>query len=212
MKKIEMTGKKFGRLVVIKEAMERSKDRRVCWVCKCDCGNEITVDGKSLRNGNTKSCGCLQKEAVGLINKKHGLRNTRLYNIYVNMRRRCEDPKRKAYPRYGGRGIRICDEWKNDFPAFYDWAITNGYKDDLQIDRIDNDGNYEPSNCRWVTPKKNNNNRRNNTIIAIDGEEHSIAEWERIYGLKRYRLNKAIDRGVDVKKYLGQFKRVIEDV
>jgi len=207
MTKIDMRGKKIGRLTVVKEANERSKEKRVCWTCQCKCGNIIDVDGKSLRNGNTKSCGCLQKDRASQSNRTHGLRQTRLYNIYADMKRRCEQQSRKAYPRYGGRGITVCEEWREDFQAFYDWAMANGYEVGLQIDRIDNDGNYEPENCRWVTARENNNNRRDNVKITINGEEHTIAEWERIYGLKKYRLNRAISRGVDVKRYLSQFER-----
>jgi hypothetical protein len=212
MAKIDMAGKKIGKLTVIKETKERNKEGRICWTCQCECGNAVDVDGKSLRNGNTKSCGCLQKERTSQSNKTHGLRHTRLYNIYADMKRRCENPNRSAYPRYGGRGIKVCDEWMKDFQAFYDWAMSNGYKEGLQIDRIDNDGDYSPENCRWVTAKENNNNRRDNVKIEIDGEEHTIAEWERLYGFKRYRLNRAIDRGVDIKQYLGQFQRRNENV
>ena len=211
MNKIDMRGKRTGRLTIIEESKKRNNEGRICWICKCDCGKLVEVDGKSLRNGNTKSCGCLQKDRVRQSNKTHGLRKTRLYNIHADMRRRCDNPNRHAYQRYGGRGIKVCEEWMNNFQAFYDWAMSNGYKEGLQIDRIDNDGDYTPENCRWVTTKENNNNRRDNVKIEIDGEEHTIAEWERIYGLKRYRLNRAISRGADVKQYLSQFQRRKED-
>lgn len=163
-KKIEMIGKRFGRLTVIEEAQKR-KNKFVCWVCKCDCGN-ITkpVKGARLRNGETKSCGCLWSETMLRIHTVHGLCGTRVYSIWDNMIQRCTNSKRPQFKDYGGRGINVCDEWKNDFQAFYDWAMSHGYADNLTIDRIDVNGNYEPSNCRWVTMKVQQNNRRNNRL------------------------------------------------
>lgn len=212
MRKVEMAGKKIGRLKIIQETEERNKDGRVCWLCRCECGEEVVVAGKSIRNGNTTSCGCYHRERLKTDTRTHGLRHTRLYNIYAEMKRRCNDPNREAYPRYGGRGINICKEWMDEFKTFYDWAISNGYQEGLQIDRKDNDGNYDPGNCRWVTATENNNNRRDNVKITINGEDHSIAEWERIYGFKHGRLNAAIKRGADIKQYLDKFQRVAAGV
>lgn len=192
MNKKDITGQRFGRLIVLKETGERSKEGRVKWLCQCDCGNKLNVVGKSLRNGNTKSCGCLQKERVREVNTIHGKRKTRLYSIWHDMLRRCENPKVVSYKLYGYRGIKICEKW-HDFQSFYDWAMENGYADSLTLDRIDCDGNYEPKNCRWVSMKTQQNNRRNNHIIEYNGETHTLSEWENIVGIRQKTLWKRIN-------------------
>lgn len=131
---------------------------------------------------------------------KHGLWGTRLYTIWGNMIQRCTNPNNNNYPRYGGRGINICNEWRNSFQAFHDWAIDNGYKEDLQIDRIDNDGNYEPGNCRWTTATYNLNNTSRSVTITHNNETHTVAEWARITGVNEKTLRNRLKAGKEPKE------------
>lgn len=147
------------------------------WLCKCDCGEERIVNCHNLLRGHSRSCGCLQREATVKANKTHGMRSSRIYRTWVHMRDRCYNPNDKRYDRYGGRGIEVCDEWRDSFQSFFEWAMVNGYSDDLTIDRIDVNGNYEPSNCRWVTLKAQASNRSNNHFICIDGESLTVTQW-----------------------------------
>lgn len=179
----DLTGQRFGRLTVAERA-ESTNRRRVKWLCKCDCGNEVIVSGDDLHSGNTKSCKCLRSENSRQIHKTHGLTNTRLHNIWSRMIDRCCNPQSKFYNSYGGRGISICVEWRNSFQAFYDWAKANGYAETLSIDRIDNDGNYCPENCRWATAKEQSNNRRSNTLVTMNGKTQTVTHWCNELGLK----------------------------
>lgn len=174
-----LIGQKFGRLTVI-ERNGSNKRSQANWLCLCDCGKKITVLGARLRNGTTKSCGCLRetikRKSKKGINIRHGLSQTRLYAIWSSMKRRCYKEKEPMYKYYGARGIKICDEWKNSFIDFYNWSMSNGYNDNLSIDRINNNGNYEPTNCRWATIQEQCNNRRSNYIVEYNGEKHTITE------------------------------------
>ena len=162
--KIEMVGRKFGKLTVLKEDGKTKKELK--YYCECDCGNFITRVGYALRHGTATSCGCGRKE----INVTHGMTDTRIYRIWKHILSRCINKNAHAYSDYGGRGIVICDEWKNNFKVFYEWSINNNYKDILTIDRIDNNGNYEPNNCRWATSIEQANNKRNNVLVDYMGE------------------------------------------
>lgn len=171
--KIDLTGQRFGRLVVVCESPKKPPSKAIRWLCRCDCGNLKTVAAFSLNNGSTRSCGCLRKEvAINNIpcilvgdehpNYKHGQANSRIYRTWADMKKRCYNPHVKDYGDYGGRGIAICDEWRNDFIAFYTWAMDNGYRDDLTIDRKDPDGDYCPENCRFATRLEQSRNQRRN--------------------------------------------------
>lgn len=188
MKIIDLTGQRFGSLIVVKQ--NGSKGGHKLWLCKCDCGKEKTVSGSKLREGEVKSCGCQHYLAC----VTHGQTETRLYHIWCTMKARCNRPSSKKYYRYGGRGIKLCQEW-NDFRPFMEWALSNGYSDNLSIDRIDNDAGYNPQNCRWATTKEQANNRSTNRTIIIDGERHNMGEWGEIYGIKPSLIHKRLSYG-----------------
>lgn len=199
---IDLTGRNFGRLTVI-ERVENDARRNSRWLCRCECGKEKIVLGYSLKNGNTTSCGCyarvLSSERLKKDNyqTKHGKRNTRLYRIYAHMKERCYNENAIRYDRYGARGITVCDEWlnaKNGFANFYDWAMSNGYKDNLTIDRINNDGNYEPSNCRWIDKKEQMSNYSRNHLITYEGKTQTISQWADEYKINRDKFYARINK------------------
>lgn len=156
----DLTGWKFGRLTVIEKA-EKDKYGHWKWRCICDCGKETIAYAAGLRNGSVRSCGCLVKETNARIRTTHGKKRTRLYRTWINMKARCYQAKDRCYKDYGERGIEVCPEWQHDFQAFYEWAMANGYTDNLTIDRKDVNGDYCPENCRWITMAEQQKNKRN---------------------------------------------------
>lgn len=173
-RKIDMIGRRFDRLVVLREDGRTKKELK--YLCICDCGKEVTRVGYSLRKGEATSCGCKKLEIISNLLKTHGMTNTRLYRIWKLMKSRCLNKNALAYPNYGGRGITVCPEWEKDFLSFYNWSKENFYEETLTIDRINNNGNYEPSNCRWVTMLTQANNKRNNIFIYVNGEKKNLQQ------------------------------------
>lgn len=200
-KLINITGEKFNLLTVVKR-LKNATDGSSVWLCKCECGKFTEVRGKNLKNGAVKSCGCLNKNFT---TKTHGMSNTPIYNIWSSMKARCLYEKSCSYPRYGARGITVCDEWKNSFESFYEWALKSGYKKGLTIERIDNDGNYCPENCTWISHKKQCSNRRTNVVFEHNNQSHTLAEWCEILNLdyklihnRIYKLNWNFEKAISI--------------
>lgn len=190
-----LAGKQFGELLVVKRA-ENSKNRKAQWLCKCKCGAETIVRSDHLKSGATKSCGCDK-------NIKHGLSKTRLYYIWNGMRQRCNSPQHKDYPNYGAKGISVCEAWRNDFMAFRKWALSHGYADNLTIDRIDGNGNYEPSNCRWVSSQKQAINRRSTILIEYKGKEISLSDLASELNLPKTTVFRKYNNGETVEDIIA---------
>lgn len=172
----DLKGNVYGRLTVIKYA-GRSQNRNDMWLCRCECGVLKTIASSHLKRGSTKSCGCFRKDSIAEIATKHGFFGHPIYALWIRIKQRCYNKNHKHFKDYGGRGIAVCKEWAGNPVAFIKWAMENGYTEGLQIDRIDNDGNYTPANCRFTTSKVNNRNRRDNRIIEYRGRKMSLAEF-----------------------------------
>lgn len=171
----DIAGKRFGRLIAIEHIPNHNR-KHAKWRCVCDCGKTTYVCLSSLSSGKTKSCGCLTRDRTIQRNIKHGKVNSRIYREWKAMRERCYRPGHQYFQYYGGKGIEVCDEWRNNFEAFYDWSMKNGYSDTLTIDRKDNSKNYSPDNCRWATRQQQANNRTNSLVVAFQGELLPISE------------------------------------
>lgn len=190
----DLTGRRFGRLVAIR-IVGKSKGGTAMWECQCDCGNTHITKSSSLLSGDTKSCGCLHREQLRERKTIHGLKHTRLYSVWNKMKQRCHNENDKSYKNYGGRGIKVCSEWRYDFQSFYDWALANGYQEGLTIDRKNNDGDYEPGNCRWATDAEQNLNKRTNRFITFEGETKTVKEFADKYGIRYTTLYSRLWRG-----------------
>lgn len=212
MKKIKnLVGQTFGRLTVLEYS---HKDRYGAhhWKCLCECGNITYPTTYRLSHNKTKSCGCLHNEIISNTQKKHGLYKTRLYSIYDSMKQRCLNKNSRQYKHYGLRGIIICNEWLKNFINFYNWSIGNGYEDNLTLDRINVNGNYEPNNCRWITQKEQARNTRKNKYVTYSNQTHCISEWAEKLNCSKSLIIHRIKIGMDLetvfdtnKKFKKQF-------
>lgn len=211
---VDLTGQKFGRWTVVERGESRvcAGKKQTTWICLCECGNIKSVIGSSLKRGKSISCGCYrseyQRDRMSEMHKKNQPEFVRhkepLYSVWSDIKYRCYNRNCSGYPYYGGRGIKMCHEWKEDYATFRAWAISTGYRDGLSIDRIDVNGNYEPSNCRWATAKQQANNRRNNKIIEIRGESRTIAEWADMLNVTHSRIWHNINKGVTGEELLSK--------
>lgn len=187
----DLTGQKFNKLTVI--ALDNSKTKRPYWVCRCDCGNEISVRADLLKSGNTKACGCLYRKHGQALQGNH----SRLYSIFNDMKKRCYNKNSKSYKFYGAKGITVCQEWmsKDGFLHFIEWSRANGYRDDLTIDRVNPKGQYSPQNCRWVPWSVQANNKSNTIAILYNGKTQSLAAWCRELNLNYSKVRQRIYHG-----------------
>ena len=200
-----LKGRKFNKLQVID--FYGNKKGRTYWQCKCDCGKVCILEAYKIKSGHTKSCGCLGVENKKTLYKysiKHKKMDTKLYRVWQNMKRRCYTASSNSYKNYGARGIKVCKEWSQDFISFYNWAMANGYKENLTIDRINVNGNYEPNNCRWATMEEQANNKRNNVFINYNGEKLSINQWSKKTGIKRETIYWRLQHGFSLEKVFSK--------
>lgn len=205
----DITGQKFGKLTVLK--LDHTEQRFLknkptvknglmyFYLCECECGNKIIVNKDNLIKNNTKSCGCLKHLSYHI---SHNQSKTRLYNIYIKMKARCLNANNPAYVNYGGRGIKICKEWQDNYINFYNWAMSNGYNENLTIDRINNNGDYEPSNCRWVDRKIQANNTRRNHFLTYNNKTHTLAEWSKLLKINYNTLKGRLVTGHPIEQIL----------
>lgn len=212
----DLTGRVFGRWTVIKRAdPPTDKTGHPLWHCRCVCGNEANVYAQSLRSGSSRSCGCQQKEELVQRVRTHGDSYSRLYSIWKAMLARCYNPNFIQFDDYGGRGVTVCDEWL-DYPTFKEWAISTSYNDNLTIDRIDTNGNYEPSNCRWATRREQILNRRVTRWYTMDGKTMCLRDWAREYnmdyGTLRARLRSGMDFVSAIHKPAQKHHKAVEQV
>ena len=202
----DLTGERFGRLVVLKKA-SRMAGRKCYWECLCDCGKEKEVRSDSLVGGLVRSCGCLKKEAdiknLGITNN-HEQTHHPLYGRWNAMLNRCNNPKQVSYKHYGERGIKVCEEW-HDINNFIEWAESNGFQKHLTIDRIDVDGNYEPSNCRWITAREQAYNKTNSVFFTWNGETLTLMQWVHKYNIPQWKASTYKKDGIDFLDIISEY-------
>ena len=192
----DIKGQRFGRLIAT-ELVGKDHSKKPLWRCRCDCGNEPIFRGESLRSGHTQSCGCYRAEQ-GIFSRSHGRAGTRTYDIWCGLITRCTNPKHHSYPQYGGRGITMCEQWRQSFDAFLA-DMGDVPSDAHSLDRINNAGNYEPSNCRWATRTEQNRNTRRTHMLEYQGENLPLAEWAERLDMSYYTLySRIFELGWDV--------------
>ena len=211
---INLLGERFTRLVVV-ESMGKNNKGQYIWKCQCDCKNFVTVSTSALRSKNTRSCGCIHKEQLSKRNKENRkwyTKHPRLKRIWDAMKHRCENPNNETYNYYGGKGICVCREWQ-DFYLFEKWSLNNGYGDHLTIDRIDENKDYCPENCRWTDMTTQNNHKSNNKYLEYKGEVKTLAEWCRELNLSYHRTKArlnvcgwTVEQAFDTEKYKTPIK------
>lgn len=210
-KGVDLIGQKFGKLTVIGNVpKEQRKNQQYAWLCRCDCGKEVVSTANKLTHGIQVSCGCQKAERIGNLNRKYKITDKHLYGVYKAMVDRCISEKNPSYHNYGGRGIKVCRDWLNSFDAFAEWALSSGYvlnapQGQYTLDRKDNDKDYSPDNCRWITIQRQQNNKRTCHYIEHDGETHSIADWARKLGCKyNYLYNHLVYMGETLDEVINK--------
>lgn len=197
----DLRGKNFGKLIVVELSGKQGKSLK--WLCKCDCGNTKEIVGYQLTRGTTISCGCYKKDRMANLNKKHDMTNTKLFSLWFGMKRRCYDKTLNGFSSYGGRGIKVCDEWKNSFESFAEWAKNTGYEEGLTIERKNVDGDYEPLNCSWITMKEQQWNKQKTIYLLYKGERKPLCEWCEILGVNKNTARSRYYRGWSADKILS---------
>ena len=200
-----MEGEHFGRLTVVRDVVVPN-NRHKCVLCRCACGKTVITELRYLLSGRVVSCGCAKVDFLRKYATKHGLCESDIYHRWEDMKSRCYNKNNKAYKNYGGRGIKVCEEWKDTPAAFAEWAKRNGFQPNLSLDRIDVNGGYSPDNCRWATRKEQQANRRNNIYLTYNGETRMITEWARILGVAFQTIRYHLKRGKNFEEIYRMFK------
>lgn len=203
---IDLTGQVFGRLTVLERVKSTSTNYAI-WMCKCSCGKTKIVRSCHLRSGTTTSCGCYQKEIASKVNSTHNSSKTRIYNEWSHMKKRCYWKNYKGRKYYADKGIEVCDEWKNSFETFKNWALNNGYSDDLTLDRIDINKNYEPGNCRWTNKFVQSNNRSINRIVEYHGEKGVYEGMCRKLNVNQTTIRSRMKKGYSFEDAVDMFQK-----
>lgn len=202
-----LTGQRFGRITVIERANDYISPKgchRPMWLCRCDCGNEVVIDPSKLKSEHTQSCGCLKNEKARERLKKHGMSHTKTHQEWIGIRQRCLNPNCKDYKDYGARGITMCDRWRDSFEAFYEDVskLKHFEEKEYTLNRIDNDGNYEPNNVEWASAITQQNNKRSNRLITYEGKTQTVAQWAREMNMSYSKLINRIYLGWSIEKAL----------
>lgn len=198
---IDIQGKKFNRLFVV-SLVKKENTKISYWECLCDCGKSIIVQSCHIRGGHTKSCGCLQKETVSEINKSHGISDSEIYSVWQNMKNRCNNENYHRFDRYGGRGIKVCKRWEESFLEFH--TDMGERPEGFTIERMDNDGDYEPGNCKWADNKEQCRNRSSNRIITFNGKTMCVADWAEEKRMNLSTIHSRIRMGWSIERTLTE--------